>query len=122
MLVTPRDSRRLSRLLAWREQEAQVLLSTYVLLLLLSSFCLATGFFHASGIHHHSGDKTDQPALSLDPCQVVFLALTTCVSGSGDVPLVVSPRAETLPVPVVVLVFPEPATPAAIRAPPCALV
>jgi hypothetical protein len=84
---------------AWQRLCALTLCTTSLLLYLLASLCLATGFFHRgtpSQAHHHHGPGTHQPSRLPDICDFAQQALTTTVVAPVPLlPSVLSPG-ETL--------------------------
>ena len=122
----------------WRRLCALSLSATYGLLLLLASFCIATGIFHVEaphdaqhhhappGAHHHAGSDTRHPAPPdahhtsplPDICDMVHQAFTAMVLWTVPLPTLALPQGQALVETVRSLVDSTPPIPFSIRAPP----
>jgi len=96
---------------AWQRLCALTLCATSLLLYLLASLCLATGFFHhvtpsQAHHHHHHGPDAHQPSRLPDICDFAQQALTTTVVAPVPLlPSVLSPGETLLPPPRFVLLI-----------------
>lgn len=130
--IRPRD---------WRYLCALALSTSYSLLLVLASLCMATGLFHGAaphdvhhhhappGAHHHADAEAPHHTTPdahhssplLDICDVVHQVFTGTVLDIIPLPALALPAVQTLVCAMVGRMDSTPSTPCSIRAPPSAV-
>ena len=125
----------------WRYLCALALSTSYSLLLLLASLCVATGLFHDAAPHdvhhhhaypgahhhadadaqHHTAPDAPHPSPLLDICDVVHQVFTATVLDRISLPALALPSVQALVSVIVGFIDSTPSTPCSIRAPPSAV-
>ena len=114
----------------WRRVYALSLSATYGLLLLLASFCVATGIFHVkaphdahhhhagSDAHHHTAPDAHHASPVPDICDIVHQVCTSLVLSVVSLPTLALPQGPALVETAPSLVASTPLTAFSIRSPP----
>jgi hypothetical protein len=118
----------------WHRLTALALSTTYFLLMVFSSLCFATGFYHAhpdrdahhSHTHHHSHPQpasptSNHPTTLPDICDFMLQTLTTTALFAVDLPPAELPWDDLLTSTITFVILTLPVARHTIRAPPVSL-